>query len=282
MKWVSRLAPAAVPFVIAVAHAADSGRQAPYVPSPHSIVAEMLELAEVGPEDYLIDLGSGDGRIVLTAAKVFGARGLGVEIREDLVATANQAAVREGVADRVTFVQQDLFETDVSEATVVTMYLLPEMVNRLRDKLLSELDAGSRILSHDYPIEGWRAEEVVRLELEEKVAVTGVPRTNIYLYRVPADIAGRWQATVPESVSREPPVLEFLQFREVVQGRALIGERQLPLEEAELKGEEVAFTLPGRDARFRGRLMDGALVGTVEVAGVEGRWRATRADRKSH
>ena len=239
----------------------------------------MLELAEVGPDDFVIDLGSGDGRIVLTAAKLFGARGLGVEIREDLVARANQAALVEGIDERVNFVQQDLFDTDVSEATVVTLYLLPEMVNRLRDKLLRELDIGARVLSHDYPIDGWRAEEVVRVELEEKVEVTGVARTNIYLYRVPAEIDGQWVATVPESVTPEPLVLEFVQHLTTVQGRAWLGQRTLTLTEAVVRGEEVSFALPDRDARFRGRLTDETLEGIVEVAGVVGRWRATRNDR---
>jgi SAM-dependent methyltransferase len=161
--------------------------QAPYIPSPTSIVDQMLELANVGPDDYLIDLGSGDGRIVLSAAKEYGARGLGVEILGDLVELATRSADELGIADRVRFVQEDLFEVDLSAASVVTMYLLPDMVNRLRDKLLRELAPGSRIVSHDYPIEGWPAERMIQLEHEEKIAVTGVPRTHLYLYRVPAD-----------------------------------------------------------------------------------------------
>src|SRR2546421_11797829 len=111
----------------------------PYVPSPESVVSDMLRYADVNEKDFLIDLGSGDGRIVLTAAKVFGARGFGVEIKEDLVKRANEAAHKEGLADRVKFVKQDLFKTDISKATVITMYLLPDTVNLLKDKLLTEL-----------------------------------------------------------------------------------------------------------------------------------------------
>src|SRR5438105_15399542 len=111
----------------------------PYVPSPQSVVADMLRYAEVGPNDFLVDLGSGDGRIVLTAAKVFGARGFGVEIKEELVKRANEAAQQEGLAERVKFVKQDLFKTDISQATVVTMYLLPDTVNLLKEKLLTDL-----------------------------------------------------------------------------------------------------------------------------------------------
>src|SRR5205085_12048616 len=107
----------------------------PYVPSPQSVVSDMLRYAEVGPTDFLIDLGSGDGRIVLTAAKVFGARGFGVEIKDELVRRSNEAAKKEGLADRVKFMKQDLFKTDLSQASVLTMYLLPDTVNLLKDKL---------------------------------------------------------------------------------------------------------------------------------------------------
>src|SRR5689334_6360672 len=106
----------------------------PYVPSPSSVVADMLTLAEVGPKDFVIDLGSGDGRIVLTAAKVFGARGFGVDINEKLVKEANDSARQQGIADRASFTIQDLFKTDIRKATVLTMYLLPNTVNMLRDK----------------------------------------------------------------------------------------------------------------------------------------------------
>src|SRR5688572_3268515 len=106
----------------------------PYVPSPQSVVSDMLRYAEVGPADFLIDLGSGDGRIVLTAAKVFGARGFGVEIKDDLVKRSNESAQKEGLADRVRFMKQDLFKTDMSGASVITMYLLPDTVNLLKDK----------------------------------------------------------------------------------------------------------------------------------------------------
>src|SRR6266852_6908560 len=131
----------------------------PYVPSPQSVVSDMLRYADVGPGDFLIDLGSGDGRIVLTAAKVFGARGFGVEIKEELVKRANEAAQKEGLAERVRFMKQDLFKTDISQASVITMYLLPDTVNLLKDKFLSELRPGTRIVSHDYPLTGWIPEK---------------------------------------------------------------------------------------------------------------------------
>ena len=130
----------------------------------------MLTLAEVGPKDFVIDLGSGDGRIVLTAAKVFGARGFGVDINDKLVKEANEAAKMQGIADRASFSTQDLFKTDIRKATVLTMYLLPNTVNMLKDKLLAELRPGTRILSHDYPLSGWIPEKYRQFDLEDKVA----------------------------------------------------------------------------------------------------------------
>src|SRR5438067_9191958 len=176
----------------------------PYVPSPESVVSDMLRYADVGPNDFLIDLGSGDGRIVLTAAKVFGARGFGVEIKEDLVKRANDAAQKEGLADRAKFLKQDLFKTDISQATVVTMYLLPDTVNLLKDKFLTELKPGTRIVSHDYPLTGWIPEKYEQMDLEEKVKISGVTTTLIYLYIVPAKVAGNWQAHMPPAISRQP------------------------------------------------------------------------------
>src|SRR3954463_3650645 len=169
----------------------------PYVPSPQSVVSDMLRYADVGPSDFLIDLGSGDGRIVLTAAKIFGARGFGVEIKEDLVRRSNEAAQKEGLADRVKFLKQDLFKTDMSQATVITMYLLPDTVNLLKEKFLSELKPGTRIVSHDYPLTGWIPEKYVQMDLEDKVQISGVTTTLIYLYMVPAKVAGNWSAKMP-------------------------------------------------------------------------------------
>lgn len=158
----------------------------PYVPTPDSVVEAMLKLARVGPKDFLIDLGSGDGRIVITAAKKFGARGFGIDIDATLVALSNHAAAREGVGDRVRFSRQDLFKTPIGQATVVTIYLLPDTVNMLRGKLLSELKPGTRVVSHDYPIDGWTAEQSVSMNVEDKINATGVPTTWLYLYVVPA------------------------------------------------------------------------------------------------
>jgi SAM-dependent methyltransferase len=135
----------------------------PYVPTTMPVVDRMLELAEVTGDDVVYDLGSGDGRIVIRAAERFGARGVGIEIDSALVQEARQNAEEAGVADRVTFRQGDLFEADISEATVVTLYLLPTVNLRLRPKLFEELAPGTRIVSHDFDMDDWEHEERVEV-----------------------------------------------------------------------------------------------------------------------
>lgn len=144
--------------------AADTAEKgAPYVPTPPHVVWRMLELAEVSSDDVVYDLGSGDGRIVLAAAQRYGARGVGIEIDPELVQKARKKARQLGVADRVTFRQRDLFEVDLSDATVVMLYLWPDMNNRLRPKLKRMLDPGDRVVSHSFDIDGWAADTTVSL-----------------------------------------------------------------------------------------------------------------------
>lgn len=263
--------------LISVAAAQDKPVDAgPYVPSPDSAVAAMLREAGVGPDDYVIDLGSGDGRIVRTAAAVFGARGFGVEIQEPLVRLSNELAQKEGTADRVRFVVQDLFRTDISPATVVTMYLLPHTVNRLQDKLLGELRPGARVVSHDYALAGWQPHKTLVMDLEEKVAISGVTRTTIYLYVIPARVAGTWTATVPAALSKAPLQLEFAQQATSISGQARLDGRRVPLRDLQLVGDELSFSLAGRPAKFRGKVRGDRLEGIVETGGVPAAWQATR------
>jgi histone methylation protein DOT1 len=236
----------------------------PYVPSPQSVVSDMLRYAEVGPHDYLIDLGSGDGRIVLTAAKVFGARGFGVEIKDDLVKRSNEAAKQEGVADQVRFMKQDLFKTDLSQASVITMYLLPDTVNLLKDKFLAELKPGTRIVSHDYPLTGWIPEKYVQMDLEDKVQISGVTTTLIYLYVVPAKVAGRWSATMPAAVSRQPATLQLRQQLTRVSGSARLDGKDIPLEDVKLRGDRISFKLAGRRGEFTGQVKGNSIEGTLD------------------
>jgi len=246
----------------------------PYVPSPQSVVADMLKIAEVGPTDYVIDLGSGDGRIVLTAAKVFGAQGFGVEIKDELVKRSNEAAKKEGIADRVHFLKQDLFKTDISPATVLTMYLLPDTVNLLKDKLLAELKPGTRIISHDYPLTGWIPEKYVQMDLDDKVQISGVTTTLIYMYVVPAKIAGNWSAKMPAAVSRQPATLELKQQLTRVTGSARLDGKEVPLEEAKLRGDRISFKLAGRKGEFTGQVRGNAIEGMFESGGSKSAWSA--------
>lgn len=159
---------------------------APYVATSQPIVDRMLMLAKVGPKDHVIDLGSGDGRLVITAVSRFKARtGTGVEIDRQLVALANDNAAAAGVADRVKFIDSDLFRVDVGDATVVTLYLVATMMGDVADKLRKELKPGTRIVSHDYPLPGWKPVSVLTLNTPEKRPISGSTRTELFLYRVP-------------------------------------------------------------------------------------------------
>jgi hypothetical protein len=177
---------AAGPSVAQDKGAAPAPSVAPFVATPQAIADRLLTLARVGPDDYLIDLGSGDGRLVIDAVAKYKARGAaGIELDADLVKGSIERAKKAGVEDRVTFVAGDLFAADISKATIVTLYLLPGIMGRVEDKLRKELKPGARVLSHDYALPSWKPVEVVTFDSEEKVAITGSPRTVLYLYRVP-------------------------------------------------------------------------------------------------
>ncbi|ACK72484.1 putative RNA methylase [Gloeothece citriformis PCC 7424] len=152
-------------------------RDVPYVPTSEAVVQEMLRIAQVSENDILYDLGSGDGRIPIKAAQLYGARGVGVEIDPKLVQEATENAKKAGVSDRVQFIEQDLFQTDISEATVVTLYLLSTVNLRLRPKLLTELKPGTRIVSHAFNMGDWKPEKVVEVNGNSKIYYWVVPET---------------------------------------------------------------------------------------------------------
>jgi len=164
----------------------------PFVTTPDTVTLAMLELAAVTPRDHVVDLGSGDGRIVIAAARRFGASGLGVEIVPDLVRTSRERARAAGVGDRVEFREQDLFATDLGAATVVTMYLLPDVNLQLRPRLLA-LAAGTRIVSHDWDLGDWTPDRTVTVDVPEK-ALGRDKFSRVHLWIVPARVHGRWCA----------------------------------------------------------------------------------------
>jgi len=158
----------------------------PYVLTPNEVVEQMLQLANVSGDDVLYDLGSGDGRIPITAAQKFGTRATGVEINPELVEQSRENAQKAGVAERVRFLQQDLFQTDLSEATVVTLYLLPDVNLKLRSKLFQELKPGTRIVSHDFDMGEWKPERVVQVQGPSR-------QHTLYSWVVPENIPANLQ-----------------------------------------------------------------------------------------
>ncbi len=169
-----------------------ASEEIPFITTPDNVTLEMLRLAKVGPRDHLIDLGSGDGRIVITAARRFGASGLGVEIVPDLVQRSRDNAARAGVAHKVEFREQDLFKTDLSKATVVTMYLLPEVNLQLRPTLLA-LKPGTRIVSHDWDMGDWTPDHTITVAAPDKT-IGREKSSRLHLWVVPARVDGLWCA----------------------------------------------------------------------------------------
>ena len=277
---VRLLTPLAVAAGIAAVHAADNLKTGgPYVPTPQVVVDQMLRMANVGADDFVVDLGSGDGVIVLTAARQFKAGGMGVDIDAELVKLSNESAQKLGVADRVRFIQLDVFKTNVSKASVLTLYLLPEMMLNLRPKLFNELKPGVRIVSHDYHFGDWMPDDQISFDVPEKEAVNGVPKATIYLWHVPARIAGKWEVKVAGGETYE---LALKQRFQTVDGSVTAAGKQLRPQYLTLRGSEFSFALPdGKGvARFAGRVKDDAMEGTVELPGGKNpqRWIATRAE----
>ncbi len=207
----------------ATATAAPAGAPAfaeevPFVVTPDAVTLAMLELAGVGPQDRLIDLGSGDGRIVINAAKRFGAQGLGVEIVPELVQRSRAAALRAGVAERVRFEQQDLFDTDLSQASVITMYLLQAVNLQLRPRLLA-LAPGTRIVSHDWDLGDWVPDRTRTVEAPDK-PVGREKTSRLHLWVVPARLAGRWCAAGGGGGA----VLDLVQRYQALEGGLRIGD----------------------------------------------------------
>lgn len=261
----------------------------PYVPTPQEVVDRMLQIAKVGPSDYLIDLGSGDGRIVVTAAKKFGTRGFGVDLNPERIRESNENARAAGVTDKVAFYQRNLFETDLSQATVITMYLLPRVNVELRPKLL-ELAPGTRIVSHDFDMGDWKPDAEASVEAKEKYGGAG-GRSEIYFWIVPAKAGGiwQWQSTVagkPQSYE-----IRMEQKYQALTGSVWVGGRVATLRNLRLRGADVRFDftveLNGAPVRheFRGKVAGDTINGTASLSGarVESRqeWIARRAARSA-
>ena len=256
----------------------------PFVPTPPGVVAAMLGIAGVGPEDYVIDLGSGDGRIVIAAAKQRGARGTGVEIDGALVGAARHEAQREGVAGRVEFMEQSIFVAEIGQATVIMMYLYPRLMLQLRPRLFAELRPGTRIVSHDFDMESWRPDARVTVPVPDKPY--GPPSSEVYLWIIPANAAGAWQWRSSDGAAAVEYELTLSQSFQMLEGKALIGGQPGRLEGGRMRGDEIRLMLiaeaGGRTLRheFSGRVDGDAINGKVRLpGGSELDWRAKRVKR---
>ena len=256
----------------------------PFVVSPPEVVERMLRLAEPRPGELLVDLGSGDGRIVIEAAKRYGARGLGVDIDPTLVARATENARRAGVDALAHFRVQDFFETDLRGASVVTMYLLPEINLKLMPRLLQDLKPGARVVSHDYEMGGWRPDETIELTVAEKmVGPTG--RSRVHLWFIPADVRGTWRSELKEhGGSWEFRVTQIYQRLEVVARASGI---EVAVRGTRLRGDEIKVVASGNvDGKpwnhlFRGTLKGDRIEGELLVSDGENNrtipWTALRS-----
>jgi len=271
--------------VLAAAGALAQEPRVPYVPTPQVVVERMLEIAKVGAHDYLIDLGSGDGRIVITAAKKFGARGFGVDLNPVRIQEASDNARKAGVTDKVAFYQRDLFETDLDSATVITMYLLPQVNLELRPKLL-KLKAGTRLVSHDFDMGDWKPDTHLTVKSKDKYGGSG-GTSDVFYWVVPAAAEGAWRWELPAGGKPQAYELKLEQKYQAISGTVSVGGATTKITNARLRGEEIRFAftvnIGGQAVRheFNGRINGDSVTGSARLSGprVQGQhdWHAQRS-----
>ena len=266
MAWRAGLVIAAAVIGFAASSArAQFSYDVPFVPTPYVVVEEMLRLAKVGADDFVMDLGSGDGRILIAAARKFGARGVGVDLAPDRIEESVYSAQLQGVSERVTFQQTDLFKFDLSRATVITMYLLPSVNMKLRARLL-DLKPGTRIVSHDFDLEDWQP--------DQKSTV----RKNVFLWIVPARAGGRWRTTVALPAGERTYDIEIRQKFQEIDGLARYDKKVAGLWNAKLSGERINFVIVDDSGSLDSNLY---FDGKVSADGMEGTIvRGVGADQK--
>lgn len=256
--WTANLLPVHGLASQAVPEIGRPGKDVMWVPSLNELVAKMLEIADVSARDVVMDLGSGDGRTVIAAAQL-GARAIGIEYDPELVELSRNNAAAAGVADRATFVTADLFEVDLSTATVITMFLLPDLNLKLRPRLL-ELRPGTRIVSNTWTLDDWVADQTVVLD-----PCPGF--CTALLWTVPARAEGTWEFPVG--------TLTLEQQFQVVTGTLGTGSEIVEIDDGRLRGEQISFRVG--DAHYTGRVSDDVIDGVVETGTRTFDWRATRA-----
>jgi hypothetical protein len=245
-----------------------AGKDVIWVPTPDEVVERMLQMAQVTPKDMVMDLGAGDGKIAIAAAKKFGARAIGIEYNPDMVKHANANAQAAGVAGdgpgRATIRHGDIFQTDFSKATVITLYLLPALNMKLRPQLLA-MRPGTRVVSHSFTMEDWEADEV-----------SSIDGRRAYFWLVPANVMGNWTL----EAGNERVELSLDQTFQKVSGTAAFGAVQAGLRDPRLRGAAISFAyVDGSGVRrdFTGRVEGKRMEGTFrDERGAEGRWSAAR------
>ena len=235
------------------------GKDVVWVPTPQVLVDKMLDMAKVTSKDYVIDLGSGDGRTVITAAKR-GAKALGIEYNPEMVELSKRNAAKEGVTDKATFMKADLFESDFSHATVITMFLLPSINMKLRPKIL-DLKPGTRIVANSFDMEDWKPDETAKVD--------GCSNwCTAYLWIVPAKVGGTWNLSQGE--------LTLKQTFQMISGTLRSDNNTAQITNGKLNGDQITFTAGG--AQYTGHVSENSIEGTVK-GGSNGKWRATRAGK---
>jgi protein-L-isoaspartate O-methyltransferase len=240
------LAALALGLAASAVHAQDPAWRPPFITTPSDVVERMLELARAAPGDLVIDLGSGDGRIVIAAARRFGARGLGIELDQRLVDLSRENARRAGVADRVAFAQGDVLVADISSASVVTVYLLPDLMGQLQSRFVDELKPGTRIVSHSFAMAGWKPDRSETMRVAQRHLGQG-DESTLYLWVVPADVRGIWQGGGRR--------LRIEQNYQQIEVEGATG--------ATLSGNEIGWDFP--EGRFRGRVDGGRMLGELRL-----------------
>ena len=273
-----------VPFVLLILLSGNVAGQdwefdVPYVPTKHSIVAEMLRMAEVGRDDILYDLGCGDGRIVVTAAKETGTRGVGIDINPVRIQESRENAKKQKVENLVRFVEKDIFEADFSEATVVSLYLLTEVNLRLRPRLLSNLKPGTRVVSHNYAMGDWEYHEYKELMVENE-------KHYVYFWIVPANTGGTWEWTLPAGTGDKRYAMKLNQKFQNVDGIVTTGGEPTSLKNAKLTGNKLQFAIEQYvngskellyfDGKVAGNSIDGTVKSISEQNTKNYRWSARR------
>jgi SAM-dependent methyltransferase len=236
------------------------GKDVIWLPTSQHLVEKMLDLAKLTPQDYLIDLGSGDGRTVITAAKR-GARALGIEYNPDMVGFANRNAEKAGVSDKAQFAQGDLYEADLSKATVITMFLLPEINMKLRPKLL-DLKPGTRIVTNSFTMGDWEEDGTDNVEEGPNCRTY----CTAYLWIVPAKVEGVWKLPQGE--------ITLKQTFQMLKGSLKSGTKDASISKGRVNGDQIIFM--AGDARYVGRIMGDTMQGTVTSGGKTVQWTATR------